>query len=95
MQVDNRDALYHAVDLMELSVTAGTQITIAHDDRLPRPPWLTKDFAPLAEKLTVNGVAFTLFRRDCATAQSLTFGPNSEQTKAPAAAMYLVFVNTK
>ena len=95
VQVDNRDALYHAVDLMELSVTASTQITIAHDDRLPRPPWLTKDFAPLAEKLTVNGVTFTLFRRDCATAQSLTFGPNSEQTKAPAAAMYLVFVNTK
>jgi beta-galactosidase len=95
VQVDNRDALYHAVDLMELSVTAGTQITIAHDDRLPRPPWLTKDFAPLAEKLTVNGVALSLFRRDCPVATSLTFGPNSEQTKAPAAAMYLVFVNAK
>ncbi|MBX3735588.1 MAG: DUF4982 domain-containing protein [Candidatus Didemnitutus sp.] len=91
VQVDNRDARYHAVDLMELATAGPAVVTIAHDDRLPRPPWLA-DFAPTNEKLVVNGVTLSLFTRRLATAGSLTLGPNTEQANPKQAAMYLVFV---
>lgn len=91
VQVDNRDARYHAVDLMELATSGPAVVTIAHDDRLARPPWL-KDFAPTGEKLIANGVALSLFARRLDSAGSLTLGPNTEQPNPEQAAMYLVFV---
>ncbi|WP_415907697.1 sugar-binding domain-containing protein [Oleiharenicola sp. Vm1] len=94
VQVDNRDARYHAVDLMELATAAPAVVTIAHDDRLPRPPWLG-DFAPTGEQLVVNGVTLSLFARRLDAATSLTLGPNTEQANPEQAAMYLVFVNAK
>ncbi len=94
VQVANGDARYHALDLMELATAGAAVVTIAHDDRLPRPPWLA-DFAPAAEKISVNGVPLTLFTRQLTGASSLTFGPNTEQANPAHAAMYLVFVNAK
>ncbi|MBI5422588.1 MAG: DUF4982 domain-containing protein [Opitutae bacterium] len=91
VQVDNRDARYHAVDLIELATAGPATVTIAHDDRLPRPPWLT-GYAATGEKLVVNGVPLSLFARRLATAASLTLGPNTEQANPEHAAMYLVFV---
>lgn len=91
VQVADRDALYHAVDLMELAVAAGTRVTIAHDDRLPRPPWLLDQFAASGAALEIAGVRFSLFQRDFATPTGLTFGPNTEDTSAREGAMYLVF----
>jgi beta-galactosidase len=95
VQVADRDARYHAVDLMELATAGPAVVTIAHDDRLPRPPWLERDFVSTAEKLVVNGVTLSLFTRRLAAAGSLTFGPNTEQANPEHAAMYLVFVNEK
>jgi beta-galactosidase len=95
VQLANRDALYHAVDLMELAVKAGTQVTIAHDARLPVPPWLTKDYQPLQRSITVNRVPLALYTRQFATAASITLGPNTEQTSAKEGAMYLVFIGPR
>jgi beta-galactosidase len=93
VQVANRDALYHAVDLMEIAVPPGTRVTIAHDDRLPRPPWLTRDFAPTPERMIVAGRPMTLFARTVAQESGLTFGPNTEDSSQKEANMYLVFVS--
>ena len=95
VQVANRDALYHAVDLMELTVNAETTVTVAHDDALPRPPWLLKDYQQTATKLTLNGRPLTLFTRTVSAEAGLTFGPNTEDSSIREAAMYLVFVNGK
>lgn len=94
VQVDNRDARYHAVDLIELATAGPAVVTIAHDDRLPRPPWLN-DYNATGEKLIVNGVSLSLFTRSLTAASSLTLGPNTEQANPEQAAMYLVFVNGK
>lgn len=94
VKVADRDARYHAVDLMELATAGPAVITIAHDDRLPRPPWLA-DFAHTGEKLVINGVPLSLFTRRLDATGSLTFGPNTEQANPEHAAMYLVFVNAK
>lgn len=91
VQVDNRDARYHAVDLMELATAGAATVTIAHDDRLPRPPWLA-DYTATGEKIVVNGIALSLFSRRIDIAASLTLGPNTEQANPEHAAMYLVFV---
>lgn len=91
VQLANRDALYHAVDLMELTVIAGTRVIIAHDDRLPRPPWLTNQFSETDGKLRISGVTFKLFTRELKEKTGLTLGPNTEDSGAKEGAMYLVF----
>jgi beta-galactosidase len=93
VQVDNRDALYSAVDLMELAVTGNTVVWIAHDNRLPRPSWLTKQFQPTGEAIAVLGQKMELFRREVARDESLTLGANTEDTSIKTGNLYLVFVN--
>jgi beta-galactosidase len=94
VQASNRDANYHAVDLMQLAVRGGSTVTIAHDDRLQtqRPPWLERDFRPTGESIVVNGVTMSLFARSVREDASLTLGPNSE-SRVESVQMYLVFVN--
>jgi len=92
-QLSNRDALYHAVDLMELTVTAGPTVFIAHDDKLPRPPWLGQQkFSPAGLTMTVLGRKMTLHKRDFPAETGLTLGPNTEDSSAKSGNMYLVFV---
>lgn len=93
VQADNRDALYSAVDLMELAVAGDTVVWIAHDNRLPRPTWLTKQFQATEMSVTVDGRKMDLFRRDTKSNESLTLGANTENTSLTEGAMYLVFVN--
>ncbi|MDB6170502.1 MAG: lacZ 4, partial [Verrucomicrobia bacterium] len=93
VQVDNRDALYSAVDLMELAVGSDAVVWVAHDNRLPRPAWLTKQFEPAGITLSVAGQKLDLFRRSVKANESLTLGANTENTSVTAANMYLVFVN--
>ncbi len=95
IQVDNRDALYSAVDLIELAVTGGSTVWIAHDSRLPRPAWLTKQFQPAETTITFLGQPMTLFRRDVANDESLTLGANTEDTSVREGNLYLVFVNAR
>lgn len=92
VQVDNRDALYSAVDLMELAVTGPSTVWIAHDNRLPRPAWLLKQFQPTALTFAVAGQPMTLFRRAVPTGESLTLGANTEDTRLTEGNLYLVFV---
>jgi beta-galactosidase len=95
VQVDNRDALYSAEDLMQLAVANHTLVWIAHDRRLPRPAWLTKQFAPLNQTITVAGQKLDLFRHVTKDNESLTLGANTENTSLTEAAMYLVFVSAQ
>jgi beta-galactosidase len=95
VQADNRDALYSAVDLMEVAVAGNTAVWIAHDNRLPRPAWLTKQFQPANMTLTVAGRKMDLFRRVTQDNESLTLGANTENTSLTEGNMYLVFVNAK
>jgi beta-galactosidase len=94
VQAANRESLYNAVDLMEVSVVAGATVWIAHDDRLTRPAWLTRQFQPTTLKLAVAGQAMTVFQRRVDRDESLTLGANSE-TQVPAANMYLVFIQRR
>ncbi|MDR1010172.1 MAG: DUF4982 domain-containing protein, partial [Opitutaceae bacterium] len=96
IQAANSDALYSAVDFVEISVPANTTITVAHDDRLPRPGWLTAQFKATPQKITILGNAMTLHERAAKTPESITMGDNAAPKTAPAHPnMYLVFVNKK
>jgi beta-galactosidase len=92
LQTSDADQRYSAVDLIELAVTGGTVVTIAHDPRAPLPAWLTQQFTAAAETITVNGQPMKLFTRSMAKDGSLTFGSNTDGTPV-AANQYLVFVN--
>jgi hypothetical protein len=49
VQAAKADRACSAVDLMELAVPAGAVVTIAHDDRLPVPAWMSKLFEPTGD----------------------------------------------
>ena len=91
-QVADADQRYSAVDFIELAVTGGTVVSIAHDERAPLPEWLTKQFQASAQSLTINGKPMKIFQRRVAQDESLTLGSNTDG--APVRAnMYVVLVN--
>ena len=95
VQAADADRFYSAVDLMEIAVPAGATVLIAHDDRLPRPDWLARQFEATPSRLAVAEASMTLFRHRAAAAESLTLGANTDP--APPATspgrMYVVFVS--
>jgi beta-galactosidase len=92
VQAASRESLYNAVDLMEVAVSGGAVVSIAHDDRAPRPAWLTQQFQATPARLTVAGQSMTVFERRAARDESLTLGANVESAAVKSAHMYLVFV---
>jgi len=95
VQVSQADRLYHAVDLMEIAVTPGSTVWIAHDDRVAAPTWLTQHFVKTDGAVVIDGAQMHLFRHTAAGEESLTLGANVERAAGQAANMYLVFVTGK
>jgi beta-galactosidase len=93
VQAADKDSLYNAMDLMEIAVVAGSIISIAHDDRLVRPAWLTRQFKPTDLKLTVHGQTMRVFQHRAESDESLTLGANADEANASEANMYVVFVS--
>jgi beta-galactosidase len=86
VQAANTDKQYDAVDLMEVGLKRGSVVFLAHDDRLVRPRWLTRQFKPTDMRMTV-------FKYDAAASDSLTLGANSETNRVNSCNMYVVFIN--
>lgn len=82
------DQLYIAVDLMEIAVKAGTTISIAHDDRIPPPSWLTGGFHLTGRSIVVAGVPMHIYELKADKAESVTLGHNGDR----GGNMYIVFV---
>jgi beta-galactosidase len=96
VQASAADSRYNAVDLMEVAVKGGSVVSVAHDDRLARPDWLTKLFKETGDSITVDGHSMKVFQRNATSDESLTLGTNTENANAPAdSVMYIVFVNGK
>ena len=92
VQVADDDQRYSAVDFIELAVTGGAVVSIAHDERAPLPAWLTKQFQATSLSLTINGQPMKIFQHRATRDESLTFGSNTDG--APVRAnMYVVLVN--
>jgi beta-galactosidase len=93
VQASAADARYNAVDLMEIAVKGGSTVTVAHDERLALPEWLSRQFKPVEGSLTINGRTLKLFQHTVSNDESLTLGTNTENANAPAdSSMYIVFV---
>ncbi len=93
VQAANIDKVYNAVDLMEIAVKGNSVVSIAHDDRLPRPAWLLGQFRQTDATLTINRQSMTIFRHRAERDESLTLGTNTENASLTACNMYVVFVN--
>lgn len=92
VQAAESDALYSALDFMVVAVPAGATVTVAHDDRLPRPTWLRGQFKASGRSIMVAGHPMSLFVRHSVADESLTLGSNAEAKGAREANMYVVFV---
>jgi beta-galactosidase len=94
VQIAGDDQRYSAVDLIELAVTGGTVVSIAHDERAPLPAWLTKQFKATTASLSVSGTPLKILQRTMAYDGSLTFGSNTEGAPVDAH-HYIVFVSAQ
>jgi beta-galactosidase len=94
IQIADADQAYSAVDLIELAVTGGSVITIAHDARLPAPQWISTQFRATDVRIEVNGEPMKLFRRTIGGETSVTLGSNIDGPPGNGR-MYVVFVSAK
>jgi beta-galactosidase len=92
VQAANADKLYSAVDLMQLSVESGAVVSVAHDDRVPRPVWLKQQFKQTRLSLEVEGKPMSIFQHRADRTESLTLGSNTESASVKACNMYVVFI---
>ncbi len=91
VQAAQADSAYSAADLIEISFAGDAILTVAHDDRLPRPEWLDP-FRSTGSRIEIAGRGMSLFERRVAAGASVTLGGNADSAGAAAAHMYLVFV---
>ena len=91
VQAGDADSHYSALDFVVVGVPAGTTLWVAHDDRLPRPNWLTSQFKASKDKITLKGQSLTLFRRKATQDETITFGSNVEDPTIKDALMYVIF----
>src|SRR5262249_24903435 len=94
VQTADADKSYNAVDLMQFSIKSGAVMSVAHDDRLPRPAWLTHQFEATGMTLTVAGQSMKIFQHRAKTDESMTLGTNTENSRIKACNMYVVFVKS-
>jgi beta-galactosidase len=92
VQATDADKQYNAVDLMELAVKKGSVVFLAHDDRLPRPDWLRRQFKATDMTLTINKRQMTVFEHGTTADESVTLGANADSSSAKSCNMYVVFV---
>jgi beta-galactosidase len=86
------DKLYSAVDLMEISMTAGSTAYVAYDESLPTPDWIGKQRLKSIDKsIIVGGRKMKLYSRAFPKEGNMTLGSNSEDPKMAVCNMYLVF----
>ena len=95
LQAALRDSLYSAEDFIQLAVPAGTRVSVAHDERIPKPAWLATLFQPTGQAIHVDGHTLSLYSRVSDRPESLTLGSNTEDPRTKEAAMYLVFVKAQ
>jgi beta-galactosidase len=92
VQTANADKLYSAADLMEIAAQVDGMVYVAHDDRLPCPDWLQREFKPTDFTLAINGQPMKIFERRIHSGESLTLGSNVEDRRLKSCNMYIVFV---
>lgn len=93
----NDDKNYVALDMMNFSVEKDAYIYVAHDDRVPRPGWLTSQFTDTGENILINNKdVHSLFVREAAAGESLTLGGNLDKSSSGSSFnMYVVFAKEK
>ncbi|MEH7253462.1 DUF4982 domain-containing protein, partial [Neobacillus niacini] len=91
IQAPDDDKTYHALDLMHFTINKDAEVYVAHDDRLPRPAWLTEEYTDTSEKVMLNASPSTLFRKTVKAGTTLTLGGNQDNTSISSSNMYVVF----
>ena len=92
LQLPSADKLYSAVDLIGFAVKQDGVLTIAHDDRLRRPGWLSAGYKATSWSMSVAGVKMTLFQKAVKKNEMLTLGSNAKAGLPTACNAYIVFV---
>ena len=89
----NSDKYYIATNLLEFSVKSDALVSVAHDNRVERPAWLTNQFKPTDLMVRLEGAPMRVFQHQAAAGEHLVLGGNVGVPDGRPCLMYLVFVN--
>jgi beta-galactosidase len=92
IQAAESDCFYNAADLMQIAAPSDTTLYVAHDNQLPLPGWLQRDFSATGQSFVVNGRTMKLFTRRFQDNGSMTLGSNDESSPNNSGNMYIVFL---
>jgi len=92
IQAAESDRSYNAADLMQIAAPSDTTVYVAHDDQLPLPTWLQRDFSATSLSFAVNERTMRLFARHFQNRGSITLGSNSKSPPDTNGNMYIVFL---
>lgn len=92
VQTAAADKFYSAADLMNFAANGAEMVYVAHDERLPAPTWLARQFQPAGFSATIAGQRMKIFERAVREGESLTLGSNTDDNHLTSCNMYVVFV---
>ena len=88
----NNDKYFRPTNLLELTVRGGTVVSVAHDDRIDRPAWLTNQFQPVDLTVLVEGRPLKVFQHRAPAPEHLILGGDVPVADGTSCYMYVVFV---
>ena len=89
----NSDKYYIATNLLEFSVKSNALVSVAHDNRVERPAWLTNQFKQTDLTVRVEGAPLRVFQHFATPDEHLVLGENVAVPDGRPCLMYLVVVN--
>jgi beta-galactosidase len=90
VRVPNSDGKYWARDQLQFIAGAAMEIYIGHDDRVPRPAFLLKDYKDLGDDVILGDVKMSLFKRVAKKGESIIMAGNSDGDVPEGTRMYFV-----
>ncbi len=92
IETPDADKIYWARDQLQFLSGDDIIVYIAHDDRVKIPEFITSSYTKTADKIMINGMPHSLFKREIAKNNEVIMAGNIDRNPTQNANMYVVFV---
>lgn len=90
IRTPDSDKRYWARDQLQFIAGSDMDIYVGHDDRVPRPEFLVKDYKDTGDDINLGGVVMSLFKRTAKAGESIIMAGNTDGQAPKECRMYFV-----
>ncbi|GIZ09521.1 sugar-binding domain-containing protein [Flavobacterium sp. UMI-01] len=95
VRTPDSDKRYWARDQLQFVAGVDMEIYVGHDDRVPRPEFLKKEYVDTGDDIDLGGVKMSLFKRTAKAGESIIMAGNTEGDAPKDCRMYVVIGKKK